>query len=581
MATKKLLETSTSPYIKEEYINDNDYENASDNEVDPFEQMNRKLFKREKIYDTDSEESVSDEEKKVQCIILPDSGFKRIWNAVITAIIIYSSIVTPYKLSFSDKNGYDPDDIISDVLLGADIVVNFFSAYTDREENLVKNRRKIALKYIKTWFIPDFISIFPFSEVFQGDYKIGRLAKMSRLPKLYKLMKLAKLFRITKMKKSGNFGGLTKFFFDKLKLNANIEKLIYFLLAFVLLSHLSTCLWYFVAKLEDLNPNCWVVRLGYIDCENYRIYIVSFYWTLTTITTVGYGDVSAGTTPERIYNLFIMSFGVLMYSFAIGSLSSIIASLDQKRSEMNRKLEILNSIKKEYDLTQDTYNKVRKTIKYDLNRNQKDKMNFLLELPNKLRLELSQIMHDKAIKNLYFFKNQPRDFFAYAAHLLKPVKFSQNDYLYKIGDILDEMYFIIKGTIIFVLSPKYGEKEIKEIRKNNNFGEIEMCLNQNIRYSIKVKSRTCELFTLKKIDFLRLSVNFKEFIDGFLEKSFLIFQKYNQERKKLIADYEKMMEKVYNNQKNAEIKSKKSKKSEKTEKVNVNSNENKSINNDN
>ena len=50
MATKKLLKTSTSPYIKEEYINDNDYENASDNEVDPFEQMNRKLFKREKIY---------------------------------------------------------------------------------------------------------------------------------------------------------------------------------------------------------------------------------------------------------------------------------------------------------------------------------------------------------------------------------------------------------------------------------------------------------------------------------------------------------------------------------------------------
>ena len=50
---------------------------------------------------------------------------------------------------------------------------------------------------------------------------------------------------------------------------------------------------------------------------------------------------------------------------------------------------------------------------------------------------------------------------------------------------------------------------------------------------------------------------------------------------KINSDYEKMMEKVYNNQKNADIKSKKSKKSEKTEKMNVNSNENKSINNDN
>ena len=76
-------------------------------------------------------------------------------------------------------------------------------------------------------------------------------------------------------------------------------------------------------------------------------------------------------------------------------------------------------------------------------RNQKDKMMFLQELPNKLRIELSQIMHDKVIQNLYFFRDQPSDFFAYVAPLLKPVKFSQNDYLYKCQDMIDESKFII------------------------------------------------------------------------------------------------------------------------------------------
>ena len=60
----------------------------------------------------------------------------------------------------------------------------------------------------------------------------------------------------------------------------------------------------------------------------------------------------------------------------------------------------------------------------------------------------------------------PSDFFAYVAHLLKPVKFSQNDYLYKVEDMIDEMYFVIKGTIIFVLEPKYNEREIKDIGKS-------------------------------------------------------------------------------------------------------------------
>ena len=60
------------------------------------------------------------------------------------------------------------------------------------------------------------------------------------------------------------------------------------------------------------------------------------------------------------------------------------------------------------------------------------------------------------------------------------------------------MYFIGKGTISYCLSKDFDEKEIKEIRKNNNFGEMEMCLNEQLTFDIKIKSRNCELFVLKK-----------------------------------------------------------------------------------
>ena len=72
-----------------------------------------------------------------------------------------------------------------------------------------------------------------------------------------------------------------------------------------------------------------------------------------------------------------------------------------------------------------------------------------------------------------------------------------------------------------------------------------MCLNEKLRFSIKVRSRSCELFVLKKNDFLRLSVNFKEFIESFLQKSLMIYLKYNEERKKLIAEEEAMMDKIH------------------------------------
>lgn len=379
--------------------------------------------------------------EKQKLIILPDSLFKRIWNLIITSAITYSAIVTPYSLAFQENS----DNIIQyieyliDCILLVDIVLNFFSAYNDKEENLIKKHKTIIKTYLKTWFIIDLISVFPFSLCFnQFRYNFGHFRRISFLPKIYKLFKLAKLIRIAKITKKENVSGLTKGVSEKLKMNSNIEKIVYFFLTFLLLSHLSTCIWYFVAKMENLSPDSWVVRLGYIDSTNFQIYVLAFYWTLTTVTTVGYGDISAGTTPERIYNIFIMSFGVLMYSFAIGSLSSIVAAMDRKKAEMNQKLSVLTSIKKEYHLDKTLYDKVRKVIKFDLTRNQRDKIQFLQELPNKLRIELSQIMHDKIIQNFNFFRNQPNDFFAYVASLLKPVKFCQNDYLYKTEDLMEE-----------------------------------------------------------------------------------------------------------------------------------------------
>ena len=332
-------------------------------------------------------------------------------------------------------------EIILDILMGIDIIITCFTAFIDEDERIVKNHKKIIVTYLKSTFLLDLFSILPFWLLDNGQ-KTGIL-KLTSLPKIHRLLKTCKLFRVNKMAGKHNSYKVTKFFNDKIKLSHNIQRLFVFIIVFLLLNHLCACFWLLMAKLQDLNPDTWVVRLGYADISNFDLYLICFYWTLTTVTTVGYGDVTAGTTIERIYNLIIMGFGVILYSFAIGSLSSIVDSMDQKKAEMNQKLEILYNIKKDFNLGQDIYDKVRKVIKYDLSRNHKDKMEFLQELPNKMRIELSQIMHDKALQDLYFFRDQPNDFFAYVAPLMKPVKYSQNDYIFQIEDVVEESKLLL------------------------------------------------------------------------------------------------------------------------------------------
>jgi midasin len=76
-----------------------------------------------------------------------------------------------------------------------------------------------------------------------------------------------------------------------------------------------------------------------------------------------------------------------------------------------------------------------------------------------------------------------------------------------------------------------------------------MCLNEKLTFNIKIKSRNCELFVLKKNDFLRLSVNFKEFIENFLHKSLMIYLKFNEEKKKIMREEESKIKKNEEGQK--------------------------------
>ena len=94
--------------------------------------------------------------------------------------------------------------------------------------------------------------------------------------------------------------------------------------------HLVACFWYLIAKIDDFDEDTWVVRMHMQDDDNFTLYITSIYWTVQTITTVGFGDIPAVTVMEKIIAIGWMIVGVGFYSFTNGNLSSIMAQMDIK-----------------------------------------------------------------------------------------------------------------------------------------------------------------------------------------------------------------------------------------------------------
>lgn len=70
--------------------------------------------------------------------------------------------------------------------------------------------------------------------------------------------------------------------------------------------------------------------------------MISLYWTVTTITTVGYGDVDITNNIERLFCACVMIIGVISFSYANGSLSSILTTYDVNNAVLQGRLDILN-----------------------------------------------------------------------------------------------------------------------------------------------------------------------------------------------------------------------------------------------
>ena len=59
------------------------------------------------------------------------------------------------------------------------------------------------------------------------------------------------------------------------------------------------------------------------------LYVTAVYYTVTTISTVGYGDISGNNNTERIICIFLMITGVFFFSFSSGNFTLLISNYEQ------------------------------------------------------------------------------------------------------------------------------------------------------------------------------------------------------------------------------------------------------------
>ena len=434
----------------------------------------------------------------------PESKFRLIWNLIIAFLLLYTAIVMPFVLAFIETKDFDTwgiIDIIIDAIFFIDLTFNCFTAIYDSEGKLIKEFWPIFKKYLKTWFIWDLAACFPFGLIGNdqnsthspNDY--NNILRLLRLPRLYRLFRITRLFKMFKHYKNSEILDKIQ---DFLSIKHSIMRLITTSVAILLCVHIFSCFWVYIAKIEGDNPYTWIGKLGLSDKSTMYLYITSFYWAITTLCTVGYGDIHAVSNLEKIFSIGWMLFGVYFLSFIIGSLSSMLNSIDTKENILVNKLAIIDEFSKEANLSKNLTSKLRHALRYSTEKNGftwNDKQNIFNELPKNLRYEVSLAMHKGAAKNLKFFEKKDQVVIASIIPFLQPIFIPAKEFIYKKGEYAEELYFIVKGRVVYTHGVE--NSELLSIQKGFYFGDIEIALETLRKFSARAL-RNCELLIMNK-----------------------------------------------------------------------------------
>ena len=207
--------------------------------------------------------SVTEYTAKMDRVIFPSNKVIKMWDMVVLCCLYILTFILPYQIGVS--GGYliltSITWLVINVLINAvffvDTFLYFYRAYRTKEGQLVFNLRKIQMRYLRGLFIPNLISVLPFTIVFyvtgtnflnsvnDGDSTTDQSNNFLFLILFAGFLKLIRLIRVRSITSSSDI--ITHV---RLRSNSQWLSLCKYIFLIVVIMHWFACIWCFVAFLE-------------------------------------------------------------------------------------------------------------------------------------------------------------------------------------------------------------------------------------------------------------------------------------------------------------------------------------------
>jgi len=401
------------------------------------------------------------------------------WDVVMMFLLLYIFLSLPLTFAWPQSDELRIVDLCLDWIFLADVMVNFFTTYEGRRRRTVTDIQQIACRYLKTWFMIDILSSLPLEMLTNGLFPRLQPLKVLKFGKVAKALKVIKLGKVVKiMSSSGAF--------------QNAEEAIYVWHLMVvwrflkLLAGMLTCGHWLACLLKACGGESLHAYLG-SDTNNRGEYVAALYWSMMTMTTVGYGDIPMRTDLERIYAILCMIIGGGYYGYIVGHITSIISENDMQAREFNERMNIVMA-------WLESHPELPKTLKTRIWRHFKEFLTMkggvedhliVNDLPPSLSGDVSFFLLDEDVRCNNLFSGMPANLLARLVTIIDQATYQRGE------SIVDEgaqqrccMYIVSEGEAEMTYNGK-----CKDVLRGESFGE-EMLVGFETRSGYSVKATT-------------------------------------------------------------------------------------------
>lgn len=463
-------------------------------------------------------------------ILLHYCAFKAIWDWIILCLTFYTAIMVPYNVAFKNKTSEDVSllvvDSIVDVIFFIDIVLNFHTTFVGPGGEVVSDPKVIRMNYLKSWFIIDLLSCLPYDVFNAFDHDEDGIGSLFSALKVVRLLRLGRVVR--KLDRYLEYGA---------------AMLILLLCFYMLVAHWLACIWYSIGRSDADNgiQYSWLWKLANVTQSPYlyawnnetnmpeltngpsrkTMYVTALYFTMTCMTSVGFGNVAAETDNEKIFTICMMIIAALLYATIFGHVTTIIQQMTSATAKYH---DMLNNVREFMKLHEVPKGLSERVMDYVVSTwamtKGLDTDKVLNYCPKDMKADICVHLNRKVFNEHPAFRLASDGCLRALAMHFTMSHSAPGDLLYHTGESIDSLCFIVTGSLEVI----QDDEVVAILGKGDVFGDSFWKDSAVGQSAANVRALTyCDLHTIKRDKLLEVLDFYQAFANSFARNLVLTY----------------------------------------------------------